>query len=154
MRPTLMEPIHDDQNRTLFVSPSANDLFHHIVKRMKGTLNDVIASFVRLKNMSICYAKQSRKFRLKVYILILVEVQYAYQKQERHDCLAGNDLHSMETDAPFGSSIHTNCMEWCNINPNCGAFAVYHRICFFKGQTCRDESAEHHITNLFLKEGS
>ena len=122
---------------------------------MKETLNDVIASFVCLKKMSICYIKQSCKFRLKdLNILILVEVQYAYQKQERHDCLAGNDLHSMQTDAPYGSSIHTNCMEWCNINPNCGAFAVYHRRCFFKGQTCMDESAEHHITNLFLKEGS
>ena len=87
-----------------------------------------------------------------VQILILVSIQYAYQKQEQHDCLVRNDLHSLESDR---SSTHANCMDWCNINGKCGGFTVHATTCYFKGQTCSsDLSSVHYNTNLFLKEGS
>ena len=78
-------------------------------------------------------------------------VQYAYARFNRHDCLSGNDIHSITSD---GSSDHNNCKEWCNNNVNCGGFGIYSTTCFFKSHACRsDLGGVHYGTTIFLKLG-
>ena len=74
--------------------------------------------------------------------------RYVYLNMGFHDCLVHNDLHSLKSDDPSN-----NCMEWCNGNNNCIAFAVYHNTCYFKGNSCVNDIKNADTTILFLKQG-
>ena len=69
-----------------------------------------------------------------VKIYVSFAERYVYLNIGFHDCLVSNDLHSLKSDEPSN-----NCMEWCNGNNNCRAFAVYHNTCYFKGNACMDD---------------
>ena len=74
--------------------------------------------------------------------------QYVYLNRGLIDCLVNNDIHSLESD-----ETSNNCMDWCNDNENCSAFALYQNTCYFKDYSCVDiKNAV--STILFVKQDS